>query len=252
MRVMESESPMGLYETLVLAQLYDAAGRARPDIAFCKRMAAGAACVLDLGCGTGAFAVSISAGRQVVGVDPADQMLQVARGRAGGHAVTWVEGDAATLRLGQVFDLVVLTGHAFQVFLDLTAQRKVLRTIAAHLAPDGQFLFDTRNPDFPGPKERVTMETRRVVQTDHFGAVEMWNASTWDAATGILSYQNHHRIIATGAVHSGTDRILYTSQPDLAGMLEEAGLRVHRWLGDWRGRPFAPDMPEIIPVGGLA
>jgi SAM-dependent methyltransferase len=249
---MDIETPQGLYETLALAQLYDAAGRDRPDTAFCGRLAKGAARVLDLGCGTGAFAVSIAGGRHVVGVDPAGQMLQVARGRAGGEAVAWVEGNAATARLGQVFDLIVLTGHAFQVFLDHRAQRDVLRTIAAHLAPDGRFLFDTRNPDFPGPKERVTEQTRHIMQADAFGAVEMWNASTWDAATGILSYQNHYRIIATGAVHSGADRIRYTSQPDLAGMLAEAGLRVDRWMGDWQGNPFAPGMPEIIPVGGLA
>ena len=251
MRAMVIENPTGLYETRALAQLYDTTGRARPDMEYCRQLAAGAARVLDLGCGTGAFAASIPEGRHVVGVDPSAGMLQVARGRTGGQAVTWVTADAVSVRLAQAFDLIVLTGHVFQVFLTEAAQLGVLRSIAAHLAPEGRFVFDTRNPDFPGRKERRAEQTRRVVQADGFGPVEMWNAATYDAATGILSYENHYRIVETGVVHSGGDRIRYTRQPDLAAMLAEAGLRVDRWMGDWRGRAFTPDAPEIIPLGRL-
>jgi len=59
---------------------------------------------------------------------------------------------------------------------------------------------DARNPGYPVPKDRRPEETRRIFQT--------------------------------GAVHSGVDRIRYTSQPDLAAMLAEAGLRLDRWMGD--------------------
>ena len=44
-------------------------------------------------------------------------MAKAAAARPGGARVQWITGDARTIRLGRRFDLVVLTGHAFQVFL---------------------------------------------------------------------------------------------------------------------------------------
>ena len=50
--------------------------------------------VLDLGCGTGKLACRIAAeGCDVVGADPAEGMLGVARSRPGTEAVAWVQGD---------------------------------------------------------------------------------------------------------------------------------------------------------------
>ena len=47
--------------------------------------------VLDLGCGTGMLACAIAAEEvDVVGADPADGMLRVARSRPGAERVTWV------------------------------------------------------------------------------------------------------------------------------------------------------------------
>ena len=86
-----------------------------------------------LGCGTGRLTVTLVDGNtEVVGVDPAAAMLDVARAKSGGGAVEWIQGDARALRLNRRFDLVLLTGHAFQVFLTSANQVAVLRTIAAH------------------------------------------------------------------------------------------------------------------------
>ncbi len=208
--------------------------------------------VLDLGCGTGVFAASLGASRQVVGVDASAEMLQVAAAREGGDRVTWVCADARTVRLNTKFDLVVLTGHSFQVFLDSAAQRAVLQTIAAHLAPEGQFIFDSRNPAFAVRKERTAAETRTLIQAEGFGAVEMWNLSNYDESTGILNCENHYRILDTDVVHSGADQILYTHLNRLESLCAEAGLRITRKMGAWDGREFTQDAPEIILVGGLA
>src|SRR3546814_10383004 len=98
------------------------------DFDFCRRLAAEAKSVLDLGCGTGELAVALSEGCDVVGVDPAPAMIEVARRRPGGDRVTWIEADARDLRLGRRFDLVLLTGHAFQVFLTRDDQAAELRS----------------------------------------------------------------------------------------------------------------------------
>lgn len=238
-----------IYHDPDLAQFYDLKNRWGADFDTCAAMAEDATSVLDLGCGTGELAVALAAGRSVTGVDPAAPMLAIAGRRPGGDKVAWVEADARTVRLGRRFDLVVLTGHAFQVFLTDDDQRAVLATIAAHLTPTGRFVFDSRNPAFPGPKTRVPNETRYRADHPEFGAVEGWNESIYDEDAGILTYWNSYRIVETGKTVTAEARIRYTPQPDIATMIEDAGLAVDRWLGDWQGNSFRPLAREIIPIG---
>ena len=242
----------GLYGDPALARFYDLPGRPRPDLAFCRALAKEAGSVLDLGCGTGALAadIAIHAGQSAVtGVDCATAMLDIARRRPGGERVTWIEADARSVRLGRVFDLVVLTGHGFQVFLTAEDRLAALRTVAAHLGPGGRFVFDTRNPSYPGRKERRRDETLRRIEHPDLGTIETWNTSSYDEATGVLTYANSYRVVATGALHSAEERIRYTGQAELAGLIAEAGLAVETWYGDWLGHPFDPESPEIIPLG---
>jgi SAM-dependent methyltransferase len=135
-----------LYSDPDLVQFYDIENEGGVDFDYCVGFAKDAGSVLDLGCGTGQLAAALADRRSVTGVDPAPAILDIARRRSGGQRVDWVEADARNVRLGRRFDLVLLTGHAFQVFLTPEDREAVLATIAAHLAPDGGFIFDTRNP----------------------------------------------------------------------------------------------------------
>jgi hypothetical protein len=60
--------------------------------------------------------------------------------------VEWVLGDLVSVAWDHEFDLVVMTGHAFQVFLDDDGLRTALAAIRAALTGDGRFAFETRNP----------------------------------------------------------------------------------------------------------
>lgn len=245
-----------IYDDANLAQFYDSANgeqvKKRVDFTFCRKLAQNATSVLDLGCGTGEFATSISEVCTVTGAEPATAMLDIARTRKGGERVNWVQGDAQALRLDQKFDLIVLTGHTFQVFLEQSEQMAVLKTIAHHLAPNGQFIFDSRNPDFPAPKTRRTGQKTVRMSHEVHGEIEAWNASTYDKATDVLSYENGYRVLKTNKEFSATAQIKYTPQPVLAEMIEEAGLSVESWFGAWDGTAFTPEAKEIIPLGGRA
>ncbi len=146
-------------------------------------MADGCASVLDLGCGTGLFAASLTQ-CDVVGVDPAAAMLDIAARRPGGDRVQWIKGDARTVRLGRRFDLVVLTGHAFQVFLTDEDRAAVLRTIAAHLASTGRFIFDSRNPEFRQWRAWTPANSKRHVDHPALGRVLAWNDASCDPVDG--------------------------------------------------------------------
>lgn len=245
-----------LYADADLAQFYDGPARDRSDFAYCEQLATAASSVLDLGCGTGELATRIALSsklaKRLVGVDPASAMLAIAQQRDGGDQVKWVEASAEVFELDERFDLVMLTGHAFQVFLTDEQQRCVLRTIARHLSADGRFVFDSRNPAFPGRKDRTREETIQRIDHPTHGAVEKWNISQYDDETGLLTYINGYRIIDTGDVYEAQDQIRYTPIDVLSARIAEAGLAVETWLGDWDGSPYHAEAKEIIPVGRLA
>jgi ubiquinone/menaquinone biosynthesis C-methylase UbiE len=240
-----------LYDDPDLASFYDLENGWGADFDFCARFATEARSVLDLGCGTGELAAALSERCEVVGVDPAAAMLAVARQRPGGDKVTWVAADARDVRLGRRFDLVLLTGHAFQVFLSPEDQRAVLSTIARHLTPRGRFLFDSRNPNAEAWLNWTPERSRRSLAHPAFGAIEAWNDAGHDAASGIVTYETHYRIVLTGKHLAAASRIRFTPKEELESLIAEAGLHVTRWLGDWRGNAWTPASREIIPVGGL-
>ena len=172
-----------------LVQFYDAENGWADDTRHCLGLAEQAASVLDLGCGTGLLAAALGGGREVWGVDPAGAMLDVARKRPGGSTVTWIEADGRSVRLGRRFDLVVMTGHAFQCLLTDADQRALCETIAAHLAPGGTFIFDSRNPAREEWREWVPELSRRVLHDPDLGRITAWNDVSMDWATHIVTYE---------------------------------------------------------------
>lgn len=248
---MSDTSDDPLYRDPALAEFYDAANRWGPDFDYCMALAQGARSVLDLGCGTGELTAALADGRSVTGADPAGAMLDIGRKRPGGALVDWVEADARSMRLGRRFDLVLLTGHAFQVFLTDADQRAALATIAAHLEPTGRFIFDSRNPGFRDPN-KLTHKSSRLLDHPEHGEIDAWNSSAYDPASGILSYENGYRVTATNRAVSASAQILYTSREKLEAMIGDAGLTVERWLGDWDGSDYHEKAREIIPLGRLA
>ena len=243
-----------LYHDPALADFYDLENgwERSPDFAYCRAFAADAASVLDLGCGTGELAVALAGEWLVVGVDPAAAMLDIARAKPGAERVDFVEGDARTVRLGRRFERIVLTGHAFQVFLTTQDRRAALATIAAHLAPGGRFIFDSRNPACREWEEWGPDDSLRLLEHPRFGTVAAWNDVAEDPETGIVTYGTHYEVRATGKRLSAASRIAFPDKAELEALIAEAGLRVDRWLGDWEGNAWQPGAREMIPLGTLA
>ncbi len=128
-----------------LAALYDAlCPRAqRKDFDFYLPMAMSAQSVLDAGCGTGSFLREVRdaghAGR-LCGLDPAAGMLEQARKYPD---IEWVQGDLGSVAWAQEFDLIVMTGHAFQTLVGDAELRVALAAVRAALTPRGRFAFET-------------------------------------------------------------------------------------------------------------
>jgi len=239
-----------LYSDAALVDFYDLVNTGDIELRRCLALAGDARSVLDLGCGTGQLAAALVDGRTVVGVDPAGAMLDVARRRPGGEKAEWIEADARMVRLGRKFDLIVLTGHAFQVFLTQEDQLAVLATIAAHLAPGGHFLFDSRNPTAEAWREWVPERSEEMIHHPRFGTVKGWYDSRM-GVDGIVTYRTWYEVTATGQTLTAESRIAFPSKQDIAAGIEASGLVAENWFGDWEGGAWTPASREIIPFGRL-
>ena len=183
----------------------------------------------------------------MVGAEPAAGMLGVARARPGAEAVTWLQSDGQGLNLTRRFDLVYMTGHAFQALLSDEAAVALLAA-ARHLAPEGRFAFETRNPARRAWLSWTPDQTREVVQTTAQGRVEAFYDAAAEADTDIVRIAQHCRFLDRGFERIGRSRIRFIDRDHLAGLLVRAGLAPLTWYGDWDRGPCTPGSKEIIAV----
>lgn len=146
-----------------LAVLYDFFDDDRSDLDVYLRLVEelGARKVIDIGCGTGSFAVLLAeCGLEVIGVDPAVASIDVARGKPYADRATFIEGDATALA-GRVdgADLAVMTGNVAQVFVDDADWAQTLDAIHEALRGGGWLVFETRRPQLRAWEQWTTPPT---------------------------------------------------------------------------------------------
>jgi SAM-dependent methyltransferase len=208
--------------------------------------------VMDLGCGTGMLACRIAAaGCTVAGVDPAPGMLRVAHAREGAERVTWIEADGRTLALPQRFDLIYMTGHAFQALLTDEDALALLRSVARHLADGGRFAFESRNPAHRA-WETWARNDGRVVATKAHGRIEESYDTEAEAGTGIVHLTHHYRFLDRGTTCTSHSRLRFIDQAHLARLLHDAGLVPIAWYGDWDRSKLTADSREMIVLAETA
>jgi SAM-dependent methyltransferase len=219
-----------------LARLYDQDGGDRVDLAFYLSLAGTPPhCILDLGCGTGTLSLAFAdRGHHVTGVDPAAAMLAVAAAKQDAGRVRWVQGDAQSFRSADRFDLIVMTGHAFQVLIDDASITAALAVMQDHLAPGGTVAFETRNPRrdwatrWHGQDEKHHLDGAPVHQS------RIVLGTSADHVTFATRYA-FPDVTVTSISH-----LRFLSHGDVAARLDAAGLRVLSLFGDWTRAPFDP------------
>ncbi len=232
-----------------LAALYDLfyPPERRADLAFYLPLVMSARAVLDVGCGTGALLrMARQAGHsgRLCGLDPALGMITQARKWPD---IEWVHGDLTTVRWEQEFDLVVMTGHTFQEFIEDDEIRAALAAVRAALVDGGRFAFETRNPldrawerwgsqysgeviDATGAVVRAEYQVETPVEGDIVRYVSVFSSPDWDqpeVSRGVLRFLDAER---------------------LAAFLSDAGLVIEEQFGDWARNPLTATSPEIITI----
>ncbi|MBU3060300.1 class I SAM-dependent methyltransferase [Nocardia sp. NEAU-G5] len=224
-----------------LAPIYDAFENERADLATYLDIAdeLHADHVLDIGCGTGSLAVLLAeGGRTVVGVDPAQASLDVAKSKSGAAEVTWLHGDATIVpRLG--VDLAVMTGNVAQVFLADGDWARTLQAIHAALRPNGFLVFETRRPERRAWEEWATDTRPVVLDVPGIGAVEQRMEVT-DVSLPLVSFSHTYRFLTDGTVLRSDSTLRFRDRDELESSLLTHGYRVLdvRDAPDRPGREF--------------
>jgi SAM-dependent methyltransferase len=205
--------------------------------------------VLDLGCGTGQLLRRAAADGHpgvLVGVDLAAAMLAEAA-RAGGP-VAWLLDDARTVDVGRRFELVTMTGHAFQVFLTDDDVRTVLSNVWRHLEPGGRFAFETRNPAVRA-WERWTPELSSVrVDAPSGDRVEAAHALRGTIEPDLVEFTSTVRIAGSSTPVVSRSTLRFIDPDHLRTLLEDVGFRIDGWFGDWNRTPVTASSPEVIVI----
>lgn len=200
----------------------------------------GARTVLDIGCGTGTFALMLAErGIEVTGVDPAASSLDIARAKPGAERVRWIHGDATGLAAdgaaGGGADLATMTGNAAQAITEPADWSGTLRGIRGALRPGGHFVFETRDPARRAWLEWNRETSRTVTDVPGVGVVEYWY-DVLDVSGPLVTFRSTYVFESDGAVLTSDSTLRFRERDEVEADLAGHGYTVREVRG-------APDRP---------
>ncbi|WP_405538020.1 class I SAM-dependent methyltransferase [Streptomyces sp. NBC_00075] len=229
--------PNEVFQHPRLAAVYDPLDPDRSDLDAYVDIAAEFAAhrVLDIGCGTGVFALLLAArGIDVIGVDPALASLDVARAKPGAEHVRWIHGDATALPSLQA-DLATMTANAAQELTDPSTWQRTLRGAHAALRPGGHLVFESRDPAKRAWEQWNRESSYRVTDIPGVGAVESWVELT--GLNGpLVSFRWTFVFAEDGEVLTSDSTLRFRERAEIEAELLAQGYEV-------RGVRDAPDRP---------
>lgn len=233
--------PDAIFAHPLLARVYDAFDGDRNDLAAYLQIAGElpASLVIDVGCGTGSLAILLAgSGYTVVGVDPAEASLKVAKSKDQAGMVRWIHGDATALpALGA--DLATMTGNVAQVFLTDNDWAQALQGIHAALRPNGRLVFETRRPERRAWEEWAADIDPFVLDVPGIGPVER-RLEVTDISLPFVSFRYTYRFLTDGVVLTSDSTLRFRSHDEVESSLVANGYRVLdvREAPDRPGREF--------------
>lgn len=198
--------------------------------------------ILDLGCGTGilsrAFAEKC---HTVVGCDPAFAMLEIAKRNDENKTVEWVLFEAQDYKSAMIFDLIVMTGHTFQVFLTDENISLIFKTVKNHMAVNGFFIFESRNPNINWIKK--WSNGSKIIQSKS-GELVVMSTNSLKKEDNKISFTHHYKFPDESIESSST--LLFLSKSEIKSLLDKEGLKVIEKYGNWDSSPISDQSPEMI------
>ncbi len=235
------------YQDSLLVDLYDTINPYASDTKFYVELIElfKAKSVLDIGCGTGILAAElVKKGISVIGVDPSKDMLKVAKVRVPEGKSTWIEGTIKDIQQ-TIVDVVVMTGHVAQVFLDDGDWKETLFSAYKALRSGGYLVFESRNPEQRCWTSWNKEKSIRTIEHQKYGEIEMWHQLKEEDGT-VISYDTHYKILPSGDEVISHNKLIFRSIEEIESSLKNVGFEIELIYGDWNKTPVTQDSKELI------
>ncbi len=236
-----------LYQNPRLVEVYDAINQCREDFDFyIAELPEPPAALLDIGCGTGTFALDLAdRGYEVTAVDLSPQMVAMAAQKDTGRSVNWVIGSVTDLANDLRFNAAIMTGHAFQCLLEDDQISALFNAVEQRLYRDGSFWFETRNraarpwlrwrPDCAAPP--FALGGGRTVAVTHNVLSVCDDRVTFDER---YDFNDHSEVLTSRST------LRFLDLEEIEAFAARNGLMVSETFGTWKREPLMSDSPEII------
>ena len=237
------------YRDYRLAEVYDLDNPWAEDFEFYLTLTESGPCsVLDLGCGTGTLCCALAQrGHQVTGVDPAAPMLAMAARKLHSEKVEWIESHAQDYHSDRRFDLVLMTGHTFQILLTDEDALAVLGVMRKHLNPGGKVAFESRNPNINWAE---VWRTHGPVMYELPNGQLRETLEITSEVGELISFQQQFQFPDVTLTSSSTLR--FPSRVHIESLMARSGLAILDVFGYWdRSRFNETESWEMIFIAGI-
>ena len=207
---------------------------------------AGAGPALELGIGTGRYALPLQArGVSVHGIDASPAMLQKLATKPGGERIPVSVGSFADFELTPRFSLIYVVFNTFFALLTQEEQLRCFASVARHLLSGGVFVIEAFVPDLSRYRHKQNVSAIDV-QVD---AVKL-DVSRLDRASQQITAT--HVILSAQGVRLFPVQLRYAWPSELDLMARLAGMCLqHRW-SDWQRSPYGSDSGKHISMYALS
>lgn len=225
-----------------LAALYDPLNPDRSDLDVYVDIVHefGARRVLDLGCGTGTFALLLAGkGIRTIAIDSDEDAIGVARHKEGADAVEWIIGDTSDAPSLAV-NMVTMTGNVVQYYVTDAEWEAALAGIRTALLPGGHFVFETRRPKARAWEDWTPDKSRVKVDTEDYGRVTVWN-EVLEVDGRLVTYRRSN-LFEDGTVIEVDTTLRWRTREEIRESLEAAGFEIV----DVRDAPDRPGLEFVF------
>ena len=203
--------------------------------------------VLELGCGTGRVTIPMAqTGAEVVGIDNAAPMLDVARRKAealGLRSISWLQADMADFALGARFGLAVIPFRSFQMLPTEEQQRSCLACIKDHLIEGGRLALNVANP---APLIAAGgIAPRRTAPRPLHATRGPSDTGIGDLETPTSNAPGQHAFVARVRRNL---RLRYVFKDELTLLVTSSDLAIEALYGWFDGRPLEASSEEIVLI----
>jgi SAM-dependent methyltransferase len=251
------------YMDPVLVGLHDAVNPPGPREDYYLQLVMSARAVLDLGCGTGRLLkraarvrdprMFAGVGPVLIGVDRASSMLAAAKSPDDKMSweeslITWLYGDVRTIDVARRFDLITMSGRAFQELLTDDDIRMALSNVLRHLDPAGRFAFDMRRRG-DEPLERLVPSPSTIQVASSKGeGVNVVHSVKGSIEPDLVEFTTTYTFAASSTPIVSRNVLRFIDPDHLRALLEDVGFRIDRWFGRCDHSPFMRSGADDVVV----